>query len=91
MRDDVQKVHRVEAHPYDIKRFVFWERKIESHSFLLQTSELFFKVFKKEFKGERKNSMLRGREWGHPLKGTCQEKKVIHGQEKTLFSQLPLF
>jgi hypothetical protein len=24
--------------------------------------------------------------WGHPLKGTCQEKKIIHQQEIAFFS-----
>jgi hypothetical protein len=45
-RNHTEEIHRVEAHPHHIKRFVL-ERKIKPHTFLLQSFYLLFKVLKK--------------------------------------------
>jgi hypothetical protein len=45
-RNDTEEIHRVETHSNHFKGFAFWKREIESHAFLLQTFELFFKSSK---------------------------------------------
>ena len=38
----------------------------------------------KKLAGTEAQRILRA-DWGHPLKGTCQEKKVLHKQEEAVF------